>query len=96
MCHTQFKNQKIIWTLSPILVKHRQLISVKTHPMKKIQTHRYNLKYKKTKYANLSVMVFFLLKINRLFLIRDVNFKMNQKNNPSNPRFFTSLICRRN
>jgi hypothetical protein len=49
--------------------------------MKKIQTHRYSLKYKK-KYANRSVMVccqFFLLKTNRLFLVRDAIFKINQK-----------------
>jgi hypothetical protein len=44
MCHTQFEKQKIIWTLSSIRF---QLISVKTHQMKKIQTHRYSLKNKK-------------------------------------------------
>jgi hypothetical protein len=36
---TQFKKKKNIWTLSSI--------SVKTHQMQKIQTHRYSLKYKK-------------------------------------------------
>jgi hypothetical protein len=37
--------------------------------------------------------MFFLLTINRLFLIRDVNFKMNQKKkNPSNSRLSTSFF----
>jgi hypothetical protein len=45
MCHTRYKKPKIIWTLSSILCKRLQLISVKTHQM--IQTHRYSLKYKK-------------------------------------------------
>jgi hypothetical protein len=31
-----------------------------------------------------------LLKINRLFLVRDAKFKMNQKKNPSNSKFSTS------
>jgi hypothetical protein len=45
MCHTQFKKQKINWTLSSIFVQ--ALISVKIQQIKKIQTHRYSLKYKK-------------------------------------------------
>jgi hypothetical protein len=51
--------------------------------MKKVQTHRNNLKYKKLnmQIGQLwSVVNFFLSKINRLFLIRDAKFKMNQKN----------------
>jgi hypothetical protein len=50
--------------------------------MKKNQTHHYSLKYKKLnmQICHLwSVVNFFLLKINRIFFIRDANFKMNQK-----------------
>jgi hypothetical protein len=49
------------------------------------------LEIQKIKYANLSVIGYksFLFKINRLFLIRDANFRMNQKKNPSNTRFST-------
>jgi hypothetical protein len=50
----------------------------------------------KIKYANRSFMVcyqFFLLKINRLFFIRDAKFKMNKKKkNPSNSKFSTSFF----
>jgi hypothetical protein len=38
------KNKKIIWTLSSIF--EQDLISVKTHQMKTIQTRRYSLKHK--------------------------------------------------
>jgi hypothetical protein len=65
MCHTQYKKQKIIWTLSSILCKRLQLISVKTHQMKKIQTHHYSLKYKKLNMQICqlwSVVIFFFLK----------------------------------
>jgi hypothetical protein len=37
-------------------------------------------------------VIFFLLKTNRLFLIRDAKFKMNQKKNPSNSKFSTSFF----
>jgi hypothetical protein len=48
--------------------------------MKKVQTHRYSLKYKKLTMQIGQVCVkFFLLKINRLFLIRDAKFEMNKK-----------------
>jgi hypothetical protein len=49
---------------------------------KKIHTYRYSLKYKKLnmQISQLwSVVIFFLLKINRLFLIRDANFNIFQK-----------------
>jgi hypothetical protein len=64
--------------------------------MKKFKTHHYSLKYKK---LNMQICQFwsvvnFLLKINRLFLIRDANFKMNKRNkNPSNSRFSTSFFA---
>jgi hypothetical protein len=48
------------------------------------------LEKQKTKYSNRSVMVccqFFLLKINRLFLLRDAKLKMNQKKNRSTSFF---------
>jgi hypothetical protein len=52
MCHTQYKKQKIIWTM----------ISVKTHQMKKVHNYRYSLKYKKLKMQICqlwSVVIFF-------------------------------------
>jgi hypothetical protein len=36
--------------------------------------------------------LFFLLKINRLFLIRDAKFKMNKKKNQSNSKFSTTFF----
>jgi hypothetical protein len=47
--------------------------------MKKIQTNSYSLKHKKL-IMQIGRCQFFLLKINRSFLIRDANFNMNQKN----------------
>jgi hypothetical protein len=50
--------------------------------MEEVQTHRYSLNYKKINmqiFHLWSVDKVFLLKINRLFLIGDANFKMNQK-----------------
>jgi hypothetical protein len=53
--------------------------------MKKIQTHRYRLKYIEInmQICQLWSVVIFLLTINRLFLIRDAKFKMNQKKKKS-------------
>jgi hypothetical protein len=72
-----------------------QLISVKTHQKKKVHTYRYSLKYKKLnmQFGQLwSVVNFFLLKINRLFLIRDANFGMSHKKKSSKSRFSTSFF----
>jgi hypothetical protein len=47
---------------------------------KKNQNHHYSLKYKKLNMQTCqfwSVVIFFLLKIDQLFLIRDANFNMN-------------------
>jgi uncharacterized membrane protein len=81
MCHTQFKKQKIIWSLT------FELISVKTHQMKKVNTYLYSLKNKKLnmQIGQLWSVVNFFVKINRLFLIRDAKFKMNQKNDTEIP-----------
>jgi hypothetical protein len=79
MCHIQFKNKKLTGLSARFLCKRLQLISVKTHQMKKIQTNRYSLKHKKL-IMQIGRCQFFLLKINRSFLIRDANFNMNQKN----------------
>jgi hypothetical protein len=89
MCHTQFKKQNIVWTLS------LQLISVKTHQMKNIQTHHYSLKYKKLnmQFCQLWPVVIFYAKINRLFLMRDAKLKnYDEKKNQSNPRFSASFF----
>jgi hypothetical protein len=62
--------------------------------MKKSQTHRYSLKYKKIcEICQFWSVVNFLLKNNRLFLIRDANFKMNQKKKPPNSKFSTSFFA---
>jgi hypothetical protein len=62
MCHTQYKKQKIIWTMSSI--------SVKTHQMKKVHNYRYSLKYKKLKIqiCQLCPVVNYFFLNNRLFL----------------------------
>jgi hypothetical protein len=82
MCHTQFKKQKIIWTLSSIFVQAHPADFCKNTSNEKNSNSPLLLEIKKTKFADRSVIVccqFFLSKINRLFLIRDAKFKMNQK-----------------
>jgi hypothetical protein len=85
------KNKKLFGLWVRLLCKRIQLISVKTHQMKKVQTHRYSLKYKKLKMQIGQfwfVVNFFLWKINRLFLIRDAKFKMNQEKKSVEFKFF--------
>jgi hypothetical protein len=47
MCHTQFKKQKITWTLSSIFVQAPPADFCKPHQIKTIHIYRYSLKYKK-------------------------------------------------